>query len=250
MLELRELLVASIDNLVASGAIEKAMEEAIAKTVTGVLKDQLREYSEFGKLVTKAVEKSLALHGDLNLPAYNHSILKIVEAQVKHATEKSIEREVAGRMKSLLTPAPERIKLSTLVEQYVQHLKDQQEGGCTCWGGDEVAHVQLREDRSSSSFLTLHLAPTDDKPSTGSRQKDAISIGLHVRQRSEDGEPKVATIYHLSFQNVDVEKQMFVGDIRAFERTIFQMRAANTSIEIDCDPASSLDLYYGAHERM
>lgn len=246
MIEIRELLVTSIDKLVASGAIEKAMEEAIAKTVVEVLKSQLREYSDFGKQLTKAVEKSLAIHGEIDLPAYNHAILKIIERQVELSSRQSIEREVAQRMKELLTPAPERIALSTLVEQYVQHLKDKHEGGCTCYG-DGRAYVDLRASKDAGNFYDLILAESREKPSSYSARAGQISVGIHI-SKSEDGEPKAGKIYHLAFSNADVEKQMFVGPIRNFERSIFQMKAANTQLELDCDPSECDVAYAHAHD--
>jgi len=235
---------AAVAKLIASGKIEKAIEDAVAETVTASVKEALRSYGEFGKQVGKAVEKALALHDDIELPSYNHAIIKIIEAQVEHGTRQSIEREVAGRMKELLTPAPESIKLSKLLEQYVEHLRDESDSGCTCYG-DEVAYAEFR-DRDTSGFKTLVLAKDRTKPTTSyGKRPGQIDIGLYFNRKGEE----TAEIYNLSFDNSDIEKQMFVGNIRGFERSIFQMRAAKTRIEIDCGP-SDCDLYYGNHERV
>lgn len=245
IINLEGAATAAITKLIKSGAIEKAIEEAVAKTVTESVKSALREYSDFGKQVTKAVEKALAIHGDIDLPAYNHAILKIIERQVEAGTRQSIEREVAGRMKELLTPAPESIKLSTLVEQYVESLRDEAEGGCTCYG-DEVAFVQVR-DGSIDRFKELIFAKDRTKPTTQyGKRAGQIELGLHL---DRSGDSTSGVVYRCSFADGDVEKQMFVSNFRGFERSIFQMRAAKTRVELDCDP-EVCDLYYGNHERV
>jgi hypothetical protein len=133
-------------------------------------------------------------------------------------------------MKELLTPAPESIALSALVDQYVQSLKDKRDGGCTCYG-EEEAFAELRE--TDYGFRTLTLAATTKKDVHSRRREGEISIGL-----TKDGK-----VYHLSFADQDVEKRMFAGPFYNFERSIFQMRAAGTVVRVDCDP-SSLSLEY------
>lgn len=231
--------VAAIQRLVQSGDIEKAIDKAVGETVTSAVHDALRSYSDFGKQVQKAVSKALAIHGAIDLPTYNDALLKIVAKQVETLTRNTIEKEVAGRMKELLKPAPERIKLSKLIEEYVDSLRDKSRHVCSCHG-DERAFAELRES-SVSGFRDIVLAESREKPTYGSNRKGQIVLGVHLNQKDE---PNVGEIFRLHFNSGDVEKQMFAGPFYGFERSLFQMRAAKTLIDIDCDPADC-DLYYG-----
>lgn len=225
-MDVRAAVIEALDKLVTSGAIEQAIEKQLAETMASVVKSELASYSDFGKRLSEAVKQSLALHDRLDLPSYNHAILRIIERQVERGMQASIEREVAARMKELLTPAPESIKLSELVEQYIEHLNEQARGGCVCYGDGRI--TCLLED-SDYGFRRLTLAKE-----AGKRRNDGdIQIGI----------TKEGRIYHLHFRDRDVEKEMFAGPFHGFERSIFQMRAAGTRIEIDAHPEElSLEL--------
>ena len=125
----------------AKAVITKAVKE----TVDRHIQESLRTYSAFGKQVEEAVGKALQLHGDIDLPSYNDAILKIVAAQVEHATKQSIEAQVAERMKDLLTPAPATIRLSELVKQYVEMLREKENSGCVCYGDRKEITFQVSE---------------------------------------------------------------------------------------------------------
>ena len=240
LINLEGAAVAAVQRLIGSGLIEKAIEEAVTKTVTEQIKGALREYSDFGKQVDKAIGKALALHGELDLPAYNDTILKIIERQVAKGTTAAIERQVAERVKHLLTPAPETIKLSELVEQYVAHLREESRGGCTC-SGDEVAFAEV--SMRDNGFATLTFAKERKKSDRAYAKRDGqIDLGLYFKFDDK----KIAEMYSLSFADGSIENQLFVDRCRGFERSVFQMRAANTLLIVDCDP-EDCDLYYGNH---
>lgn len=228
-MDMRECLVTAVDRLIASGEIEKQIEKALASTVATAIEHELRSYSDFGKSLTEKVQAAFALNGSLDLPSYNDALLKIIHAQVEHQTRDTIQRQVAERMKELLTPPPESISLTKLVEQYIEHVKEHVEGGCVCYG-EEQSITLIVEESSTKGFHHVYL---DDEPNK-KRDSCDINIGLH---RDE--------VYHLSFRNQAVEKQMFAGPFYGFERMLFQMKAAKSKLVLDAT-ADELDLSYAS----
>lgn len=231
-IDLRDAMVAALDKLIASGAIEQALEERIAKTVKECVDNALGTYSDCGKQIKAAVERSMQLSGDIDLPSYNDAILKIVRAQVEHRTNAVIEQQVADNMKDLLEPAPAEIKLSDLIAQYIEHVKDRNEFG-VAYGEERQVRIE-HENSSYGSGGTLKLWPTTSRGAFETRSRPA-DIAIHFLR---DG-----TIFSLNFREVDAEKQMFVGHLFGFERSLFRMKAAKSKLVLD-KPLHDIDTTY------
>lgn len=215
-MDLNELIVGTVDNVIASGVIEKTIAAQIEKTVLETIVAAMGKYTDFGKALEKAVAGALKLHGEIDLPSYNDAILKIVARQVETRTNAVIEKQVAERMRELLTPAPESIKLSELVAAFIERVKDRQKSGCVCYG--EQGQITLHVKDDGHNFTYVEIDEEKDKPA----YKCQIRFGVH---KSE--------IFSLCFGNMDTEKQLFVGPLYNFERQIFQMKAAKTKVILD-----------------
>ena len=216
-LDFRTEAIAAIDELIAGGMVQKTIAKTLEKTVASIVEKELSSYSDFGKQLTAAVKKSLAIGDQIDLPTYNDTILKIVARQVESQTNGLIQSQVAERMKDLLQPPPESITLSELVEQFIEHVKEKQHAGCVCYG--EVQQITCIVDREDDrSFTYVHL---DDEANIEKYHCD-ISIGIHQDR-----------VFSLRFREGDVEKQLFAGPFYGFERSLFQMKAAGTKIVLD-----------------
>jgi hypothetical protein len=224
-MDLRTEVIAALDRVIASGSIEKAIEDAVGKTVKSIMEDQLRSYSDIGKLIEASVKKSLAMNGELDLPSYNDTLLKIIRKQVQSYTEDTIQRQVAKNLEELLAPPPESIKLSDLVEQYRKHLTNQLDEGDGYSG--EFTFLMDHGDRGYT-----HIELSDDPKVK--RYNGDIRLGV-------DREGK---IYTLSFGKREVEKDLFAGPFYQFEKSLFQMKAAGTKLILDVE-SSEIDTSYG-----
>lgn len=206
----------------AKKAIHKVLQTAI-ESATG-------HSSEFRKRVDAAMLKAIQLHEDICIASYNDAILKIIERQLDGAVHDAIDSEVAGRMKELLQPVPASIKLSKLAEDYREYLKDKSSSGCFCHGESVMTFV--KEEQSTSGFVHYGL---DDEPNKSIR-KCEIQFGLYKSK-----------VYSLTFDSSEIEKRLFVGPIYGFHRTLFQMKAAQTEVVIDCEPGD-VELDYGQED--
>jgi site-specific DNA-cytosine methylase len=120
MQELQQAVSNAFANVVAAGTIEKAIEEKLTSTITSIINEELRSYSDFGKALSEQVKAAMQVDfSNLELPGYNDLILKLIRAQVEHQASTSIAAQVEAQMKELLAPAPAEIKLSELVEEFI-----------------------------------------------------------------------------------------------------------------------------------
>lgn len=228
-MDFRAAVIASLDKLLDTGAVQAMIEKHLAKAFEEAISSELRSYSDFGKQVQASVREALALRGPIDLPSYNGMILAVVRRLVETQTRASVEKQVAENLKDLLTPAPERITLSKLVETYIEHIKAQHDAGCVCYG--EQNQITLLVEAGNYGNVSIGL---DKEPGQRRAQCD-IELGV----------TKEGKLYWLRFRDDDVEKRMFAGPFYGFERALFQMKAAGTILEFDADPAD-INTYYGA----
>lgn len=215
-MDFRDAVITALDKHIAAGHVVKCIEDKLADTIKRVVDDALSQYSAFGKQLESAVKESLALNGQLDLPSYNDAILKIVRRQVEGAANDAIQRQVADSLTKLLEPPPAEITLSKLVEEYIEQVK----GHADDYG--ESGEISLIVDKSDSGYgFSVEL---DEE---GGKRKYGCQLRLNCNKAGE--------IYGIRINNVDLEKQLFVGTIWGFERSLFQMHAAKTRLVLDKD---------------
>lgn len=238
-MDIRAAVIESIDKMIADDLIKPVIEAQIEKVVTSIVKDLLSEYGDFGKVLKEKIKQSLefpAEGGDLDLPSYNHALVQVIQRCVKHASETSMQREVAGKVAAILNPAPKSIALSTLIDMWRDHLAEQV--GCSC-DAPHTFHVAVEESEGSLGYRSVSFGPGGDKHHRASFRGHDVRL-----QCNGAGE-----VYHAWFSDQDTEKALFAGPMYGFFRAVFQMRVAGTVLEFDCVP-SDCDLSYAHAESM
>jgi hypothetical protein len=216
-MEFREAVITALDKVLASGVVEKTIEDSLQKTIASIIHGELRDFSKFGEALKKKIEESLALYGELDLPSYNETLLKYVRLNLKNIMENSAQKLIADKMQGLLTPAPASIKVSELIDQYRKYLREKNNRS-----EEEAEFNPLRftfgwkVDYGHCHFYI------SEKPKV---EPSFCDIRFTA---ARDGE-----IYAVYFSTKDVEKQLFAGPLFEFERSLFQMRAAGTILEMD-----------------
>jgi hypothetical protein len=217
MQELQNAVANAFANVVAAGTIEKAIEEKLSKTITSIIDDELRSYSDFGKSLSEQVKAALAVDfSNLGIPGYNDLILKVVRRQVDAHVNSVIATQVESQLTELLESAPESITLTQLVAEFIKDRSDYH--GCSCDGPDEITLVV----DGSSSVDGYHNIYLDEE---GGKSKYSCAIQIATN--------KEHTVYSLKIDDRDPKKTLFVGPLYNFERRLFQMYAAGTKLIID-----------------
>jgi hypothetical protein len=228
MQELQDAVATAFANVVAAGTIEKAIEKKLTDTITSIIDEQLRSYSDFGKSLSAHVKSALQVDFDkLGLPGYNDFILKLVRAQVSQQAEDSIARQVEAQLKELLEPAPKEITLSALVEEFIKFSDD--ETRYSSRQPDQITLISERDNSFTSSVF--HHIGLDPEPRKR-RYDCAYEISVH------DGK-----VYSIRLDGTDPSKHLLLGSLRGFRRRLFQLHAAGTKLIIDRD-ADEINTYY------
>ncbi|CAB3750934.1 hypothetical protein GQ57_16100 [Burkholderia sp. MSh2] len=217
MKELEQVVANAFSNIVTAGAIEKAIEEKLTKTITSIINDELQSYSDFGKQLSEHVKKAVQVDfSNLGLPGYNDLILKIIRQRVDANLNEQIEKHVTSQLDELLAPAPEEITLSELVADFIKFQADRQSYSCSCDLPDRI--TLLVETDGSFTHIAL------DKEDGSDRYKCPWRID------TMDGR-----VYSVKINEIDPKKAIFIGPMYGFERKLFQLYAAGTKLVIDAD---------------
>jgi hypothetical protein len=223
-MDFRKAVIDSLDRVIASGKIEEMIEAKITKTIESILDDALRGYGDFGKAISEQVKASLKIDDRLGLPAYNDLILKIVQRQIDGQIGNAMQKQVADQLAELLQTPPAEIKLSELAKQFGEFANESYERD-----ESERFTFGMEESGSCKGYFYIWLDAKDRK-----NQYDAnYRLGV-------DGKGKV---YSLTVHGENDSKRLFVGPMHGFERLLFQLKVAGTTIICDCEP-SDIDTYY------
>lgn len=109
-IDLAAMAVTAMENIVASGDIEKKLEEALKKAIDGIIADNLSWSSSFYKLLKEEMTRKMAVDfSRLDLPLYNEYLLshlqEIIAGQLETAglagmqgqLEKIMKREIRSK---------------------------------------------------------------------------------------------------------------------------------------------------------
>jgi len=227
--DLTNAITAALERIATSNTIEKAIEEQLTETIKRTVQDELRSYSDFGKQLNEHVKK--ALHVDLNnlgMPGYGDFILKIVRRQLEGMVNEQIKTSLEKNLTELLEPPPAEIKLSELVEQFIELSAESRRHSCSC---DDTDNITLIVGEPSYGSRWVYL----DKE--GGTDKYECAIRFLVR---DDG-----GIAALKVDGKDIGNALFVGTLYRFEHMLFQLYAAGTKLILDGDEYSISTNYPG-----
>lgn len=209
--DLKSAVSTAFSNVVASGAIEQAIEKQLANTISSLIQDQLRDYSDFGKAIKERVQQAVCVNLDrMDLPSYNDLILQIIRRQVDGVMHAEAAKQIEANMAKLLERAPTSITLEKLVEDFIESHKEDHAG---------QDFTLLIERKYGSTYVCF------DVESGKAEYQCDFRLGI-----DRDGD-----VYHLAFGGKEVSKSLFMGPFYGFERALFQMYAAKTKLIVEAD---------------
>lgn len=226
VLSFNEMMTAAVASLIASGKVQKRIEEAVEKSVLSVLDQMICPHGYFGEMIKKGVrENSTACV--VNFPDYGGFIARRVEAALAAKAEQDLSDTVNAMVRNITESCPRDITLTKLVSQYKKWIRKRsretnKDGTCYCdvkvtdHGIDGFLYIALHPKRVSSEF------------------EAHVRIGLHKRDDKW-------VVFSLNIDRVDQKDRIFIGPLYDFERTIFSLYQCEGEIKIDCN-ASELNL--------
>lgn len=215
MKDLEQVVAESFSKVVASGAIEAAIEKSLTATITSAIEEQLRSHSDFGKQIKAQVSKSMNFDLErMDIPSHADLIMNIIRRQADASMQGSFTAKLEKNMAELLAPAPESIPLEKLIEDFITHFTDDD-------GSNAGEHFTLIIEPDRSGYWSVAL----DKRSR--REKYQCEYRFHM---NDDG-----SIYHIVIDGKDPKQSLFIGRLTGFERSLFQLYTAGTKIIIEPD---------------
>ena len=211
MEDLKTAVSTAFANVVASGAIEQAIEKQLASTIGDLIKHELREYSDFGKAIKERVQQAVCVNlGQMDLPSYNDLILQIIRRQVDGIMQSEAAQQLESNMTKLLEQAPAEITLQKLIEEFIEANKENKEG---------QDFTLLIERKWGSTYICL------DEDAGKSEYSCDFRLAI-----DKDGK-----VYSLILGAKDVAKTLFMGPFYGFERTLFQLYTAKSKVIVPAD---------------
>jgi outer membrane protein assembly factor BamA len=212
--DMRQIVLESFEKVVTSGFVEDKIKEQIEKTVASIVEDELRSWSEFGKLMKEAIRKSLKFNTDeLTLPEYNVFVL--------NAIKESVDRVIAGigvdtikkEVEELLAGLTEtEFKLSDLVKEFKE---EYQQSGYYDGEREMSFHIEKHEMLSFIRF-------------DGRENKESYRCKVNLVINND-----TQTVNSFKIDDQDLTKINSCGNMYAWERKLFQIYAQG--IKVICD---------------
>lgn len=214
--QLKQAVATAFDNIVASGAIEQAIEKKIGETVTSIIEQQLRSYSDFGKALEAKVSTLIDINLEsIDLPSYRDLIGKVIQQRVGAAMSAQFTQQLGKDLDDLLSPAPAEITLEQLLKDFVEHQMDAYDADE--YRGRDFSLYVVRTDRSDG-YVDVYF----DKDG----HKSMYSCDFQLRTKN-GGE-----LWSLKVDGVDPKKQLFLGPMYSFEKRLVQLYTARTKLVI------------------
>jgi len=225
MKEMESAVVAAFTTMAESGALQKIIEEKVAKTVSDCVGNVLSSYSDFGKALSEHVKGALNVDfKELGLVGYNEIVLKIIKTKLTDSINTVGKQRIEKELSELLVDPPAEIKLSALVDQFKERLdrEDRRSSRITC----------IVDTSDLTGLCPGYAHVFIDKKSGTSKYSCQIQIDV-----TPTGE-----VYGLKIGGQDIKNTLFLGPHFGFERSLFQMYAAGTKIIVDDDEVND---YFG-----
>jgi hypothetical protein len=215
-IDIAEMVNSKMRAMQEGGQIDAMIEKYATKMVNDIIENMLRPYSDTYKALETAIKDQMKIDlNNISLPEYNKSLMVIVKRLLdRQITAKGLDKFETDLSALLTDSAPEKIKLSKLMEEFVKDIIANDEDRTD---GEFSFHL---EDVSHGSQW-LHFDAEEGKQ----KYSCAYRMLLH-----KDGKPALIEINGKSF-----DKKLSLGGLYGFDALLFKMYSVGTIIEIDED---------------
>jgi len=209
----------SLSAILDSGKVEEMISQKIEKTIDEILKDLLREYSDFGKGLKDAVSSALQINFEkISTLGYQQIVMDIINEKIKESVHQNIAEPIKERLDKVLAPFEKRTyKLSEIIQKYREHNYD---SSCDI---DDV-HISLHVEHSRYNSIYIGF----DKEPNKYRYQCEYQISVNTEKEGRN-------IWMFEIRGFRPKS----GDLRegslhgSFDHFIFNLYASQCPIEID-----------------
>lgn len=218
MNDLKQAVIAAMDKIVASGAIEKKIEETIQKTIESIINETFRDHSDFSKNLKEQLSDKIKINLDLiDLPTYNVMIENAIKTRVNEVMTEQHAKLIQENIDSILKIEEKDWKLSEFIEEFKEQLHE--------YDGERSGEsiTCIVENGGGGSYKDMwHIRIDEDE----GKEKYHCSIKLFV---SDD------MIKSVKYDGEEWDKDKFIGWKRGIEATLFRIYSQGKKFIVDED---------------
>ncbi|MDQ0091644.1 hypothetical protein J2T12_005084 [Paenibacillus anaericanus] len=204
----------SLANLKEEGYVEKIVKKQLEETISDIVRDSFRSYSEFGKGLKEAVNNQLQINLDkLDIPSYNQVVLNVIKGELERSVHEEGAKLIQEQIQELLGTGKQEYTLSELIKEMVE---------------DDLKLDEL--DYEDYKEITVHVEqkygntyvyfdPEEDK----SWHECKYMIALN-----EDG-----TVWRSEISDKKFDNRVIMGGLYGLEATMFKMWTRKAKLIID-----------------
>lgn len=224
-MDLNKMVVDSLSKMESEGKVQEIVKKHIESTVNEVVKDLFGNWSDFSKELKNTAKEALNINfKKLNLSSYNHLILQSIKDKLDDEITNQGVAQIKNQIEELLSDTKREYKLSDLVKELADEIKDL----------DELGYDECHE-------MTLHIDDPYGSHWIGMDAKNDISeysckYRLHV---SKEGE-----VYSITINEQEYSRKRSVNDfdikavmkgLSGLEETLFKIYTSGAKLIIDED---------------
>lgn len=213
-MELESVVQKELDTLVKDGAVEKIIRATLERTIKSIIEDVLRDYSDFGKELKKAVASAMNIDfQQMKIMDYNHIVMGIVREQLDKTLYAEAVKPISENLKQYIGGLDKKEwKLSEIIAEFAKECGD---------GGQFDITLEVEE---SHGFTHIYF----DEEKSKRKYDCGYNINIYKDQIYGFKAGKYNTILH----SVDLKKESMHGTFNEF---IFRLYACGVTVEVDED---------------
>lgn len=225
-MDLNKIVNDSLVKLEEEKFVEGVVKKRLEKTITDIVDDIFREYSDFGKNLKEHVEENLKIDlSNLGIEGYNTCVLAAIKEQLdKTITVQGIEK-IKKTTEEMLQDVKDEYTLSELIEK----LKD--EDYRDKWEHDEDDKVALIIEDARNGYKHIYLSEEEES----SRYSYDYQISI-----DKEGKP-----YSIRIKGDEINTKKILGGLYGLDELLFKIYAHGSKIVLDQgeDP-EDYDIYF------
>lgn len=211
---LTDFIIAEVHRQTSDEPLRKAVDQAIAQVVARAVDSSMR-FGDLNKKITRAVEKSLNIAEDLDIPRFGHMVTALLRAKMDEILGDIVNTRLAEEMTEILKVAPKEVKLSEIVAELVKHeeeFSDRRGSSVTCF---------VEESLSVTGYRHVYI------DTEAGKSKHSCDARLSV---DSDGK-----IYGLVIGGRDAKETIVMGRMYGWRKMIFAAYACGSKLIVDED---------------
>lgn len=215
-MSLDSIVIEKINQMMETGEIDAIVSKQVTDMLHSALRSVFSNHKGVGADIEQLITDSLKVKiSNISVEQYTSLIAKIIETRVNSNLLDLSKETVEKSLNDILERAPERIKLSELVNKFKE---------ANCYDGDE-GEISL-EIKEKDSYCEVIINKSEDE------KYDQVSFCVN-----KDG-----TVFILRTGYLGKEPGFFAKENYGFDKVIMDIYCRGTKIDLDEDDC---DLNYG-----